>query len=243
MTRPLFFVAPERLRADEVVLDGDEGRHAAVVRRIAMGERVDVADGAGAVAECRVVAVRGDSLVLAVENRRTERAPSPRLVVVQALAKGGRADDAVEAMTEVGVDEIVPWAAARSVTKWDDARADTALARWRAVARAAAKQSRRARIPQIASLATTTQVVRLLDRATLAVVLHESAAERLSAVEAPTSGVIAVVVGPEGGLTDDELAAFTAVAGPALRLGTSVLRTSTAGVAAAAVLLARCGRW
>lgn len=238
MTAPLFLTAD--LDGEMLTLGGDEGRHAATVRRIKPGERVDVGDGAGRVAECVVASVDGTTLTLDVTARRTEPPPRPRLVVVQALAKGDRSEDAVEAMTEVGVDAFVPWAASRSVTRWEGARGDKALQRWRATAREAAKQSRRAWVPEVAPLATTREVAALLVTAALPVVLHEVATRPLTAVEIPADGDVVVVVGPEGGIADDELAVFGV---EPYRLGRSVLRTSTAGVAAAAIVLARTGRY
>ena len=238
MTAPLFLA--DDVSGDVLTLAGDEGRHAAAARRIAPGERVDVGDGRGTVAECVVRAVARDTLTLAVERRRAEPPPSPRLVVVQALAKGERAEDAVAAMTEAGVDEIVPWAASRSVVRWEGERGEKALRRWRATAREAAKQSRRAWVPDVSALATTRVVADRLAGAALAVVLHESASTPLASAAVPPAGELVVVVGPEGGIADDELAAFGVVP---YRLGPTVLRTSTAGVAAAAVLLSRTARW
>ncbi|HVF04036.1 MAG TPA: 16S rRNA (uracil(1498)-N(3))-methyltransferase [Frankiaceae bacterium] len=238
MTAPLFLAGD--VTNDVLTLAGDEGRHAATVRRIAPGERVDVGDGRGSVAECVVTAVTRDTLTLEVDKRRTEPPPAPRLVVVQALAKGDRAEDAVEAMTEVGVDEVVPWAAARSIVRWDGERGEKALRRWRATAREAAKQARRAWVPEVTAPATTKEVADRLRAASLAVVLHESATAPLATATVPDAGELVVVVGPEGGIGDDELAAFGVAP---YRLGRSVLRTSTAGVAAAAVLLSRTPRW
>jgi 16S rRNA (uracil1498-N3)-methyltransferase len=238
VTAPLFLA--DDVSGDVLTLGGDEGRHAATVRRIQPGERVDVGDGRGSVAECVVTGVAGRALTLAVEHRRTEPPPRPRLVVVQALAKGERAEDAVEAMTEVGVDEVVPWAASRSVVRWEGERGAKALRRWQATAREAAKQSRRAWVPEVAPLASTKDVAARLQQATLAVVLHEAATAPLAAAAVPEAGEVVVVVGPEGGISDAELDAFAATP---YRLGRSVLRTSTAGVAAAAVLLAKTSRW
>lgn len=238
MTAPLFLAAS--VEGEVLTLDGDEGRHAATVRRIQRGERVDVGDGNGTVAECVAERVAGGTLTLRVVGRRAEPAPKPRLVVVQALAKGDRAEDAVEAMTEVGVDAFVPWAAARCVVRWEGARGDKARARWASTARAAAKQSRRAWVPEVADLHQTNDVAERLRAAALAVVLHEAAERPLATADVPAEGEIVVVVGPEGGITDEELAAF---GGEPYRLGRSVLRTSTAGVAAAALLLGRTDRW
>jgi 16S rRNA (uracil1498-N3)-methyltransferase len=244
MTAPVFVVDRDLLRSGQrVLLGGPEGRHAATVRRITVGERVDLTDGIGSRAACVVVEARRDALVLDVLHRRQEPPPIPRLVVVQALAKGDRGELAVETMTEVGVDVVVPWSAARSVTQWRGERGQRAQGRWRATAREAGKQSRRSRFPEVTELASTRDVAERLDAAAGGLVLHEEAREPLARANLPTSGDVVVVVGPEGGLTADELAAFAAVGAQACRLGPSVLRTSTSGVAAGAVILARTGRW
>jgi 16S rRNA (uracil1498-N3)-methyltransferase len=152
MTRPLFLLPPGGLDGvrpgQEVRLDGDEGRHAAGARRIRSGEQVDVGDGAGRVAGCEVLAAGRDGLRLRALAVREVAPPSPRLVLVQALAKGGRDEQAVQTATELGVDAVVPWQAARSVVQWPAERAARGAERWRAVARAATKQSRRAWLPQ-----------------------------------------------------------------------------------------------
>lgn len=240
MTPPLFFVdaLPD---GDELVLGGPEGRHAARVRRIGVGEDLDLGDGAGSVARCRVIAVRPDELRLAVRGRRVVPRPDPVLVVVQALAKGDRAELAVELLTELGVDEIVPWAADRSVAQWRGERGERALERWRSTAREAAKQCRRAWIPRIGE--PTADPAVLVLGGTAAYVLHEAAGASLTGRALPEHGRILLVVGPEGGLTDAELAGLTGASALAVRLGPEVLRTSTAGAAAVAALSARLGRW
>ncbi len=239
MTPPLFLVG-ELSEADRFVLDGEEGRHAARVRRLRAGELLLVGDGRGGVLDCVVRSAGGDELTLEVTGRRTVPPPEPRLVVVQALAKGDRAELAVETMTELGVDEIVPWAATRSVVRWDGARGEKALERWRRTAREAAKQSRRPWIPAVARPASTADVAARLAGG---LVLHEDAAESLAAVPLPAGPELVVVVGPEGGLTPDELDAFGAAGARTVRMGAPVLRTSTAGPAALAALSLRLGRW
>jgi 16S rRNA (uracil1498-N3)-methyltransferase len=228
--------------ADQVVLSGDEGRHAARVRRMRVGERVSLGDGRGSVLDCRISAVHQDGLVLDVAARRFEQPPAPRLVVVQALAKGDRGELAVETMTELGVDEIVPWAAARSVTEWHGPRGERALQRWRRAVREAAKQSRRAWMPTIADLADDAAVARRLGAAH-GIVLHEAATASLADHPVAGSSEIVLVVGPEGGIGDGELDRFTAAGAVALRMGPAVLRTSTAGAAALTALSVRLGRW
>ena len=246
----MFFLEADALAAgDRLVLDGAEGRHAADVRRLRLGEQLVVTDGAGRAARAEVAEVSRGALVIAVLDRWTEPEPAPRLVVVQALAKGDRGETAVGTLTEVGVDVIVPWSAARSVTRWSDERAPKALERWRSAARESAKQSRRVRWPEVRALASTPEVAALLGAASVGLVLHEEAAGRVGDVSLPAAGDVVVVVGPEGGITPEELADLTSVAEPsrpapkAVRLGPSVLRTSTAGTAAASVLLARSSRW
>jgi len=239
---PLFFAeASQPLDGDALVLSGTEGRHAAVVRRLRPGERVDVGDGAGLIAECVVTGQRSGRLELAVKATRAVPRPEPGITVIQAIPKGDRGELAVEEMTEVGVDRIVPWAAERSVPVWrDEAKGP---ARWRAAAREAAKQSRRAWIPEVAGPAATAEAARIVSAAALAVLLDPAATRPLAAAEVPAAGDLAVVVGPEGGITDAESAEFLAAGAIAARLGPSLLRTSTAGAVAAAVLLSRTPRW
>ncbi|MEU3241489.1 MULTISPECIES: 16S rRNA (uracil(1498)-N(3))-methyltransferase [unclassified Streptomyces] len=248
MTAPVFVV--DRFDTDgagRYVLDGPEGRHAVSVKRLRQGEDVVLTDGAGRWAECVVLDTEGkDRLIVRVGSLAEEPAESPRLTVVQALPKGDRGELAVETMTETGVDAIVPWAASRCITQWRGDRGLKALAKWRATAREAGKQSRRVRFPEVADAATTRQVAALLAEADFAAVLHEDrdyGSEPLATAELPTAGRIVLVVGPEGGVSPEELDLFAQAGAKAYRLGRSVLRTSTAGTAATALLLGRTGRW
>ena len=240
---PVFLVPPGSLNAEIVTLSGPEGHHAAAVRRLRPGERADVSDGAGMIAECAVLSVARDSVTLSVRSVRTLPAPEPRITVVQALPKGDRGELAVELMTEVGVDAIVPWAAQRCVVRWHGDRGDRALARWRATAREASKQSRRAWLPEVAGLASLADVAERASAATCAVVLEADAESALSGLPLPERGEILLVVGPEGGITPAERTALAEAGAVEAHLGPTVLRTSTAGAAAAAVLLTRTSRW
>ncbi|MFJ8696696.1 16S rRNA (uracil(1498)-N(3))-methyltransferase [Streptomyces roseolilacinus] len=246
MTAPVFVADDLTAAAPGAVLtlDGPEGRHAVSVRRLRVGEEVVLTDGAGRGAYGTVAAVEGkDRLDVAVAQVRDEPAPAPRITVVQALPKGDRGELAVETMTETGVDAVVPWAASRCITQWKGERGAKALAKWRATAREAGKQSRRLRFPDVAEAAGTRAVARLLADADFAAVLHEEGAEPLATAPLPATGDIVLVVGPEGGVAPDELAAFAEAGARPYRLGRSVLRTSTAGTAATALLLGRTGRW
>jgi 16S rRNA (uracil1498-N3)-methyltransferase len=225
------------------VLDGAEGRHAATVRRLTAGERADVTDGAGTVAECVVTSVRPGVLELAVLATRTEPPPEPRIVVVQAIPKGDRGELAVETMTEVGVDAVVAWQAERSVARWRADRAGKALARWQATAREAAKQSRRAWIPEVTGPEPTPAIARRVGAAALAVLLDPEAPAALGGIRPPDRGEIVVIVGPEGGVSPAETDTLTRAGAVAARLGPTVLRSSSAGAVAAAVVLAGSSRW
>jgi 16S rRNA (uracil1498-N3)-methyltransferase len=228
---------------DSVRVEGDEAHHAVAVRRLRVGEGVVLTDGAGTTVTGTVAATGKRELTVAAVTAVSAAAPDPSVTVVQALPKGDRGELAVEVLTEIGVARIVPWAASRSVAVWKGERAVKSLARWRSTAREAAKQSRRAWFPEVAGLASTTDVVALVAAADLAVVLHEGAARPLSSLDVPATGTLVVVVGPEGGLTDDEVAAFAEAGAVPVRLGAEVLRTSTAGLAAGAALLSRTARW
>jgi 16S rRNA (uracil1498-N3)-methyltransferase len=240
---PLFLVPPGGLTAGAMTLDGPEGHHAAAVRRLRAGERADVTDGAGTLAECVVTAVGKDSVTLDVRALHTVPPPCPRLAVAQALPKGDRGELAVELMTEVGVDTVIPWAAERSISKWQAERGQKALAKWRATAREAAKQSRRAWLPEVTELATTAAMAKRVATAARAIVLEANAPARLHELSLPEEGEVLLLVGPEGGISPTERATLRATGAIEARLGPTVLRTSTAGAAAAAILLSRAGRW
>jgi 16S rRNA (uracil1498-N3)-methyltransferase len=254
MTAPFFLVEPAALPPTVgavgavVVIDGAEGRHAATVRRLDVGEVVRVGDGRGRVVEGPVLAVVGkDRVDVEVTAYAEAPPPSPRVVVVQALAKGDRSDLAVELATEVGADVVVPWAASRSVAVWRGDKADRGVEKWRATAREAAKQSRRPFVPEVRALGTTTDVAARIraavDRGGVAAVLHEAATSPLAELALPRSGDVVLVVGPEGGIAGDELELFADAGARAVRLGPTVMRTSTAGAVAAALVLQATGRW
>ncbi|MBI1350131.1 MAG: 16S rRNA (uracil(1498)-N(3))-methyltransferase [Actinomycetales bacterium] len=248
MTPPVFLVPPGTLAgaapSDAITLSGPEGRHAATVRRIAAGESITLVDGSGASALATVTGISGKDVVHAdVVSVVHEPDPRPAVVVVQALPKGDRGELAVELLTEVGVDEIVPWAAAHCVTQWRPDRRERAHRKWAEAALAAGKQSRRTRFLHVADLATTADLIGRVSASALALLLDETADEPIAGHTLPEAGEVLIVVGPEGGLSDDERERLTAAGAVRVRLGPSVMRTSSAGMAAAAVLLARSPRW
>ena len=254
MSAPVFLAEPGALRDVDpggvYLLDGAEGRHAGVVQRRGPGERVDVVDGAGVRLLGVVESTGPEGVLLRVVDRRDEAVGRPSLVIVQALAKGDRDELAIEAATEVGADAVLPWQAARSVVVWRGDRAAKSRARWIGTVRAATKQSRRSRIPDVEQAVDTaglaTRVARVVSAGGSALVLHEEATTPLRAAELPDAGVeaeVLVVVGPEGGIAPEELDRLVAAGAIPVRLGPWVLRTSTAGPVAVALLAERLGRW
>ena len=232
MSDPLFLARFDQVRIGGIVeVTGDEARHAVVVKRTVPGESVLLADGAGRAVRGRVVAAERNRMAVEVTEMLESPPRAHRFVVVQALAKGDRSELAVETMTELGVDEILAWQAARSIVRWQGERGAKSLGRWAATAREATKQSRRFRIPEV-SFASTTRVAERIGAAKLALVLHESAGNPLSRVNLPEAGEILLIVGPEGGISPDELERFQQAGAVPVRISDGVLRTSTAGAIA-----------
>jgi 16S rRNA (uracil1498-N3)-methyltransferase len=227
---------------DRLLLAGDEGRHAALVARMRVGERTTVGDGRGRVATAEATAVSKDTVELQVVDLDETPEPRPRITLVQALAKGGRDELAIQAATELGVAAVAPWQAARSVTRWEGRKAETGAARWAGIVREASKQAMRPWAAAGLPLMSTADVVALArDAAT--VVLDPDAAVRLAdAVPAEVEDLV-LVVGPEGGIAPDELERLTAAGATSARMGPTVLRTSTAGPAALAALAITLNLW
>lgn len=247
MSAALFYVDALPAVGELAVVDGDEGFHAANVRRIRVGEELDLGDGAGAMAHCVIEDVGKGRLSARVMDRWTVEPASPQVTIVQALPKSDRSELAVELATEAGADAFVAWQAARCVARWDGGRADKGLRRWRAVARAAARQSRRPHIPSVTGVATTGELVAAVrdavESGTTVLALHESATEPLTKLPLAQADSLMLVVGPEGGLADDEIAALSEAGAQAVRLGPTVLRTSTAAAVALGALGALTARW
>jgi len=245
VTSRLFFAAAGDLDGvtvgGTVSVTGDEARHAVVVSRLGIGETVQIADGSGRVARGEIVSAERAAMTVRVVAIDETNVPATRFVLMQALAKGGRDEQAVEAATELGVDGVVPWQAARSIVQWRGDKAAKALRKWESLALAASKQSRRATVPIVEPLVSGRAAVARLRTADAVLVLHEDASEPIGEFDVP-AGEVVVVVGPEGGITPQELAAFEEVGARIVRLGPTVLRASNAGPTALAVLLAGT-RW
>lgn len=225
-----------------VLLDGPEGRHAVSVKRIQAGERIMLADGRGTHATVLVTATRGkDVLEGEVEESGVDKQTGPRVTVVQALPKAERSELAVDLATQAGADAVVPWQAQRCVAKWVGPKAAKGVAKWEAAALAAAKQSRRTRIPEILDVHTTAQLAELIAGKT-ALVLHEDSATPLREINLDVDEVV-LIVGPEGGIGADELAQLTAAGAQAVKLGPEVLRTASAAMVALSAIGVLTQRW
>ncbi|WP_324014797.1 16S rRNA (uracil(1498)-N(3))-methyltransferase [Microbacterium sp. JZ37] len=226
----------------ELELTGAEAHHAASVRRVRVGEEVTVTDGRGAWLAGMCESVSPQRVVVRIASRQDLPPQSPRLVLVQALAKGDRDELAVQAATELGIDEVVPWQAARSVSRWQGPKAEKGRARWASIVREAAKQAHRAWIAEVSPIATTAQVAERAASARV-LVLDPTAQAALTSIDVDDARDLVLVVGPEGGIAPDELERLAAAGAERVRLGDTILRTSTAGPAALAVLNAKLGRW
>ena len=264
MSNPVFFTAPGTLDGlvpgSVFVLDGPEARHAVTVKRLAVGEAVDIADGAGKRLTGTVAAVAPNELTVECSELSDEPQPAVRLVLVQALAKGDRDELAAETATELGIDAVVPWQAERSIVRWKAERAAKAHAKWQSVVTAAAKQARRAWIPEVRSAVDGAGLQAAVAAADLAVILHEDAVRPLRQVlEAWQAGFAAdgppatgsagegrevlLIVGPEGGISPREVTRLCDAGAVTALLGHHVLRSSTAGPAATVLASDILGRW
>jgi len=245
VTRALFYIDALPQVGELAVVDGDEGFHAANVRRIRSGEELDLGDGDGTVAHCVVEDVGKGRLTARVLHRRTVPIALPAVTVVQALPKSDRSELAIELATEAGADAFVGWQASRCVARWESsAKVDKGLRRWDAVARSAARQSRRPYIPSINGVVSTAELVhRVRDGGAAALVLHESAIAKLTELPMAQADSLLLIIGPEGGIADDEIATLSDAGATAVRLGPTVLRTSTAAAVALGALGALTSRW
>ena len=245
MSRPVYvqeFPTPPTV-GEVIELTGDEGRHAVSVKRTGVGEQIELVDGHGTRAVITVIGVSGkDRLVGVVDCVASEPAPRPTVMVIQALPKAARSELTVDLLTQAGADVIVPWQAGRSVANWGK-KQDKGLAKWRAAARAAAKQSRRSRIPEITPVADQAAVVALIQAAPLALMLHEDATGKITDQPVAQADSVVLIIGPEGGISPAELDAFTTAGAHPVRLGPEVLRTASAGMVALAALGAVTDRW
>lgn len=249
MTPPLFRADALPEKDGTVVLDGAEGRHAGSALRVRPGETIRVGDGRGAVADCEVTDVASGRVEARVVTLDRVPRSAPTVTVVQALPKSERSELAVELATEAGADRIVPWQAARCVSRWSGPKLDKGRAKWVNAARAAAKQSRRAWEPEIAEPVDAAGLIALVTGevadGSAVLVLHEEGAVPLARAvtgRAPLDRVV-LVVGPEGGVSAEELRDLTTAGAVAVVLGPEVLRTSTAAAVALGALGVLTSRW
>ena len=241
MVEPLFY--SENIKTATVgstaVLSGPEAKHAVSVRRMQVGEAIQLTDGLGTRLRGTVLATNSAALELSVTEVIQEAKPSLEITLVQALAKGDRDELAIQAATELGVSAVIPWQASRSISRWDSAKEVKGRARWQQIVNEAGKQSLRAFWPVVQASVTSSALAKALGEYDLVLVLDTTATKLLSEVSIPKEGSIALVVGPEGGIEANELEALQAAGAQLVSLGANVLRTSTAGPAVIAALTLR----
>jgi 16S rRNA (uracil1498-N3)-methyltransferase len=245
VVEPLFFAAigKDTVPGSVFVISGQEAKHAVSVRRMSMGEKIAVSDGLGTKIRGQVSKVSKDSLELIVETLEQIAKPETRISLVQALAKGDRDELAIQACTELGIFEVIPWQADRSVSIWKDDKKQKGQARWQAIVTEAAKQSLRAFVPSVKAVVSSAELLNELASFDKVLVLDPEARQSITQVPAAKGESIALVVGPEGGMSSEELARFLEAGFTGVHLGEGVLRTSTAGMAALSYLQSKLGDW
>ena len=219
-----------------VELTGPEAKHAITVRRMRVGEAIQLSDGLGLRVKGSIAEISGNSLMVLVAEVITESLPARQLFLVQALAKGDRDELAIQATTELGITGVIPWQASRSISRWDGAKQAKGQERWQLIVNEASKQSLRAHNPKVLGITDTKGLIKVLADFDLVLVLDISATKLLNSLELPVQGKIALVVGPEGGIDPSELEHLSASGAVLISLGANVLRTSTAGMAAVAAI-------
>jgi len=243
MVEPLFRFNEPLVPGQEVQLTGTEGHHAAAVRRMRVGEAIALTDGRGLKARGVVRAVAPKQLTVAVHSVETIESPVVSFTLVQAVAKGDRDELAIQAATELGAGKVVPWQADRSISKWDG-KEEKNRERWQQIVDEAAKQALRPWFPPVTQVQSSKSLAKqIAESAGTFLVLDPTSPISLNQVELSKSGEVALIVGPEGGITEAELALFETAGAKRVHLGTGILRTSTAGMAAISVLAAKSGYW
>ncbi|ALC06450.1 16S ribosomal RNA methyltransferase RsmE [Corynebacterium deserti GIMN1.010] len=241
MSLPVFISDTDAPVGASVTLDGPEGRHAVTVKRIQVGEKIMLIDGHGASRTCAVTALSGKSVLTAVVEVITEvPRPNPHVTIVQAIPKSERSELTIDLLTQGGADKIVAWQASRCVAKWAG-KEEKSLGKWQVAAESAAKQSRRATIPEIVGVVGEEGVEKLIKDADLAIILHEEATAAIR--ELTFEGNVVVIIGPEGGVAPAEIDRFAEAGAHTVKLGPEVLRTASAGMVALAAIGVLSARW
>ena len=245
MVEPLFFAAigSDSAVGSSFTLGGPEAKHAVSVRRMTIGESISVSDGSGVKMRGKVTKVKKETLEISIESIEELFAPKSQLVLIQALAKGDRDELAIQACTELGLFGVIPWQADRSISIWKAEKKQKGQARWQSIVTEAAKQSLRAFIPRVEKVLDSQELIPALQVFDQVLILDPEAEKSITEFNPPADGKIAIVVGPEGGISEQELESFRQSGFSSVRLGRGVLRTSTAGMAAVSYLQAKLGDW
>lgn len=245
MVEPLFFAAigSDSALGTSFTLGGPEAKHAISVRRMTIGESIAISDGSGVKIRGKVIKVKKETLEISIESIEELLAPKSQLVLVQALAKGDRDELAIQACTELGLFGVIPWQADRSISIWKAEKKQKGQARWQSIVTEASKQSLRAFIPRVEQVLDSQELISALQVFDQVLILDPEADKSITEINSPAEGKVAIVVGPEGGISEQELESFKKAGFSSVRLGGGVLRTSTAGMAAVSYLQAKLGDW
>lgn len=234
----LFFVAPEEISSDEIQLRGTQAHHAITVLRVQKGELLRLANGIGDWVEGPITAIGKDMLTIDVQTRGQDKSAKATITIAQAVLKGENQKAALDQLVQAGADSIIPWQAQRSIGTLDKNE------KWREVIHAAARQSRRARIPGLASMTNLEGVLAARSQFDLTIAFHESATVSLSAINnIADAHTVLAIIGPEGGLSNEELAQLQSSAIPLVKLGDPVIRADLAGAIALGALKVLTKEW
>ncbi|MFY9305017.1 MAG: 16S rRNA (uracil(1498)-N(3))-methyltransferase [Rhodoluna sp.] len=245
MVEPLFFAAigSDSAVGSSFTLGGPEAKHAVSARRLTIGESIAISDGLGVKIRGTVTKVKKETLEMSIESIEQVLAPKSQLFLVQALAKGDRDELAIQACTELGLFGVIPWQADRSISIWKAEKKQKGQARWQTIVTEAAKQSLRAFIPRVDQVLDSQELISALEAFDQVLILDPEAEKSITEINPQAAGKVAIVVGPEGGISEQELESFKKAGFSSVRLGSGVLRTSTAGMAAVSYLQAKLGDW
>ena len=222
------------------VLENDEAHHAIKVLRLNTGEVIKISDGVGNWVSGPIVEIAKKELFISITERGEIQAAKPELVLVQAITKSDRNKEMLELAVEAGVDRIIPWQSERSISKWQS----DSEQKWQVGIKQSCKQARQVKLPQLMQVMSTTEVIKSISEGGFGIVFHEEASTKFSDLTIPNSqSSVYLVIGPEGGISEQELLSFQNIGSKVVRLGDTVLRSAHAGFAALSAVQTKLGRW
>ena len=222
------------------VLENEEAHHAIKVLRLNTGEVIKISDGVGNWVSGPIVEIAKKELYVSITERGQIQAAKPELVLVQAITKSDRNKEMLELAVEAGVDRIIPWQSERSISKWQSDSEE----KWQVGIKQSCKQARQTKLPNLMQVMSTAELVKTIGSGGYGIVFHEEASTKFSELTIPNSqSSVYLVIGPEGGISEQELLSFQNNGSKVVRLGETVLRSAHAGFAALSAVQTKLGRW